>query len=254
MSMRSILARIALAVFLTGAGAAAQAQGLTGPEIMDRYFRIAKPRTVVMNISMVISKGGKTLSRTMTAWSSGDNARGEIERRVIKFLGPGDIKGSGFLTAKKVDGSTESQLWLPALGKVRRLSSGPSDQDQAFFGSDFTNRDISGFIQADFTYELKGSTDASYTVAATPRQAMGYDLLVYTIDAKSFLNTKIEYYRNGKLAKSQVLSYVSVGAYAMPSSISMTAASGSSTEMKMTDYKVDQAFSDQIFTERFLRQ
>jgi hypothetical protein len=254
MSKLSVLARIALVALVAGAATAAQAQGLTGQDVMDRYFHVAKPRTVVMNISMVISKSGKTLSRSMTAWSIGDNAKGEIERRVVKFLAPGDIKGSGFLTAKKVDGSTESQLWLPALAKVRRLSSGPSDQDQAFFGSDFTNRDISGFIEADFTYELKDFKDGLYTVAAKPRQAMGYELLVYTIDAKDFLNTKIEYYRNGQLAKSQAITYGTVGAYAMPSSISMTAASGSTTEMTLSDYKVDQPLGDRIFTERFLKQ
>ena len=173
---------------------------------------------------------------------------------MIKLLAPGDIKGSGFLSAKKVDGSTESQLWLPAMGKVRRLSAGPSDQDQAFFGSDFTNRDISGFVEADFTYELKGFSNNLYTVEAKPKQAMNYDLLVYAIDAKDFLNTKIEYYKNGQLAKSQVITYTSVGGYNLPSSISMTSASGSSTEMQMNNYTVDQAFGDQIFTERFLKQ
>ena len=105
MSKLSVLARIASIALFVGAGAAAQAQGLTGQEIMDRYFHYPKPKTVVMNISMVVSKSGKTLSRTMTAWSMGDNAKGEVERKVIKFLSPGDIKGSGFLTAKKVDGS-----------------------------------------------------------------------------------------------------------------------------------------------------
>jgi hypothetical protein len=254
MNKLSVLAAIASITLFVGAGAAAQAEGLTGQEIMGRYFHYQKPRTVVMNISMVVSKNGKTLSRTMTAWSIGDNAKGEVERKVIKFLAPADIRGSGFLTAKKVDGSTESQLWLPAMGKVRRLSSGPSDQDQAFFGSDFTNRDIGGFIEADFAYELKGFSDNLYTVEAKPKQAMGYDLLVYTIDAGDFHNTKIEYYRNGQLAKSQVIAYTAVGAYNLPSSISMTSASGSSTEMKMNDYKVDQTFGDQIFTERFLKQ
>jgi hypothetical protein len=255
MSTLSRLAGIA-AILFVGAGAAARAQGLTvtGQEIMERYFHCPKPRSVVMNISMVVSKNGKSLSRAMTAWSIGDNAKGEAERKVIKFLAPGDIKGSGFLTAKKVDGSTESQLWLPAMGKVRRLSSGPSDQDQAFFGSDFTNRDIGGFIEADFTYELKGSSDTLYTVAAKPRQPMGYELLVYTIDAKDFHDTRIDYYRNGQVAKSQVITYAPVGAYSLPSSISMTSASGSSTEMTLSGYKVDQALGEQVFTERFLKQ
>jgi hypothetical protein len=254
MSTHSVLAGVASVALFFGAGAAAPAQSLTGQEVMDKYFHIPRPKTMVMNMSMVISKGGKTLSRTIAAWNAGDNAKGEVERRVIKFLAPGDIKGSGFLTAKKVDGSTESQLWLPAMGKVRRLSSGPSDQDQSFFGSDFTNRDISGFIEADFAYELKSFADNLYTVEAKPRQAMGYDRLVYTISAQDFLNTKIEYYRSGKLAKLQAITYTSTGEYNLPSSILMSAASGSSTEMKMSDYKVDQLFGDQVFTERFLKQ
>ncbi len=255
MSRLTTLGRIAsLVLFLTAAGVAAHAQALSAQEVMDKHFHIPKPKTTIMTASMVISKGGKSLSRTMTLWGMGDNAKGEVEKKVIKFLAPGDIKGSGFLTFKKVDGSTESQLWLPAMGKVRRLSSGPSDQDQAFFGSDFTNRDISGFIESDFTYELKGSSGGVYTVEATPKETMDYQKIVYEIDAKDFLNRKTDYYRDGQLAKSQSITFVTVQGYDMPSAIVMTATSGSSTELKMSDIKVDQEFGNQIFTERFLKQ
>jgi hypothetical protein len=255
MSKRNLLGKIvSIAFFALVAGTAVFAQGLSAQEVMDKHFHVAKPKTSIMNASMVIAKSGKSLSRSMKIWGMGDNTKGEEEKKVIKFLAPGDIKGSGFLTFKKVDGSTESQLWLPAMGKVRRLSSGPSDQDQAFFGSDFTNRDISGFIESDFTYELKGFGEGIYTVEAKPKDQMDYERLVYYVDAKDFLSRKTEYYRNGQLAKSESVTFVAVQDYFMPSVIIMTSTSGSSTEMKMGDYKVDQEFGGQIFTERFLKQ
>jgi hypothetical protein len=255
MNRLTVFGRIAsIVLFVVGTAFAAQAQSLSGREVMDKVYHAPKPKTTIATISMIISKNGKTLTRTMTIWKMGDNARGEVEKKVVKFLAPGDIKGAGFLSTKKVDGSTESRLWLPAMGKVRRLSSGPSDQDQAFFGSDFSNRDISDFIEADFSYEVKDFRDNTYIVEANPKKALGYDRLVYEIDAKEFIKKKIDYYRAGKVVKSQSIAYASIQDYSMQSVLVMTAASGSSTELKCSDYKIDQEFGDQTFTERFLKQ
>jgi hypothetical protein len=230
------------------------AQTMSGEEVMNKYYHILKPETAIISMSMAITKNGKTLSRSMTTWGMGDNARGETENKVVKFTAPGDIKGAGFLSAKKVDGSTESRLWLPAMGKVRRLSSNATDQDQAFFGSDFTNRDINGFIESDFTYELNGFSDGIYTIEAKPKKPMGYEKMVYKIDGKDFTCKKIDYYKDGKSVKSQTVAYIVIQNYTMPSSMIMTSASGSTTEIKCTDQNVDKKFSDQIFTERFLKQ
>ncbi len=230
------------------------AQDLSGAELMAKYFHRAKPKTEITTMVMIISKNGATLTRTIANWGTGDNALGQVERRVVKFLAPGDIKGSGFLTSKKTDGSTESLLWLPALGKVRRLGSGASDQDSAFFGSDFTNRDISGFVEGDFLYSLQGTADSIATIEAKPKKAMGYEKLVYFLDLRDFSVHKIDYYKGGKLAKSQVLTLEKVGDYLLPSLIVMTSTTGSKTELKVSDQKVDQDVSDATFTERFLKQ
>ncbi|MEI8093813.1 MAG: outer membrane lipoprotein-sorting protein [Spirochaetales bacterium] len=246
---RISLAAVALACLLPAA-----AQDLSGAELMAKYFHRTKPKTEITTMVMTITKNGASLTRTMMNWGTGDNAKGEVERRVVKFLAPGDIKGSGFLTSKKVDGSTESQLWLPALGKVRRLGSGASDQDSAFFGSDFTNRDISGFVEADFTYTLLSTANNTATIEAKPKKEMGYERLVYSLDLGDFAARKIEYYKAGKLAKAQVLTLEKVGAYLLPSLIVMTSTSGSKTELKVSDQKVDQDVSDATFTERFLKQ
>ncbi len=232
-----------------------QAQAaLSGQEVMDKVYNSPKPKGSVLTMAMVITKNGKSLSRTLTTWTTGDVAKGETEKTLMKFLSPADVKGSGFLNLKKPDGATESLLWLPALGKVRRLGSGASDQDQAFFGSDFTNRDINGFVRADFAYAVDSFAGGIYAVTATPKKALGYEKLVYHVDSSTWKYAKIDYWRGGKLAKSQTVAYDKVQGYDMPTRILMSSASGSSTELSFTGYKLDQELGDQYFTERFLKQ
>jgi hypothetical protein len=249
-----ILALISILAFATSSGLAAQAT-MTGQEVMDRAAASPKLKGgSVLTMTMVITKNKQSLTRMLTTWTTGDGAKGEVEKTLMKFLAPADVKGSGFLNLKKPDGSTESLLWLPALGKVRRLGSGSSDQDQAFFGSDFTNRDINGFAQADFTYATNSLEGGIYTVTATPKKPLGYDKLVYQIDSGLWKQVRIDYWRGGKLVKSQAIAYGKVQGYDMPSKIIMSSASGSATELRFTDYKLDQDLGDQFFTERFLKQ
>ena len=250
----SALGLAAFVVMTLGGQAAAAQAALDARTVMDRMYAAPKPRTSIITMTMVITKNGQSLTRSLTTWMAGDNARGESERTLMKFLSPADVKGSGFFTTKKTDGSTESLLWLPALGKVRRLGSGGSDQDSPFFGSDFTNRDINGFAEADFDYAMSGLEGGTYVIVATPRKGLGYEKLVYWIDSAGWRYTKIEYWRSGKVAKSQTVAYATVGAYVMPSKIVMASATGSSTTLTFTDYRLDQDLGDQVFTERFLKQ
>ncbi len=245
----------ALIAFATMSAPPLQAQAsLSGQEVMDKVYQSPKPRGSVLTMTMVITKNKQSLTRTLTTWTTGDSTKGQVEKTTMKFQSPADIKGSGFLNLKKPDGSTESLLWLPALGRVRRLGSGPSDQDQAFFGSDFTNRDINGFVEADFSYAVDGFAGGIYTVTATPKRSLGYEKLVYQIDSSIWKYVKIDYYRGGKIAKSQTVAYDKVQGYEMPTSIAMSSASGSTTELRFTDYRLDKELGEQYFTERFLKQ
>lgn len=254
LSPLKVRAAAAIAIAFLAAQAASAQAAMSGDQIMDKVFNSPKPKGTVETLTMVVTKGGQSLTRSITTWSAGDHTKGQTEKTISKFTAPADVKGSGFLTMKKVDGSTESLLWLPALGRVRRLGSGSSDQDQAFFGSDFTNRDINGFDQADFSYKVLGVDGNIYTVEASPKKSVGYEKLIYQVDSSIGKYLKIEYWRSGKVAKTQSVEYDKVGDYYMPKRIVMASASKSSTELKFADYKLDQDLSDQIFTERFLKQ
>ena len=87
-------------------------------------------------------------------------ARGD--RVLVRFLAPADIKGTGFLVWEHATQDDERFLFLPALGRVRRIA-GAETQD-SFVGSDLSYEDIGGRKVADYTYRMLDAA-ASWTDA-----------------------------------------------------------------------------------------
>jgi outer membrane lipoprotein-sorting protein len=81
---------------------------------------------------------------------AGGIAAGSADRVLIRFTYPNDIKGTAFLVWEHPDAEDERFLYLPALGRVRRIA-GAEAQD-SFVGSDFAYEDISGREINDYTY------------------------------------------------------------------------------------------------------
>ncbi|WP_156498243.1 outer membrane lipoprotein-sorting protein, partial [Oleiphilus sp. HI0043] len=74
------------------------------------------------------------------------------------ILEPAREKGVGMLTYSYEDDSrdTESWLYLSALGKVKRMVSGSSDDQEpvAFFGSEFTTEDMESGKTDEYDYKI----------------------------------------------------------------------------------------------------
>jgi len=68
-----------------------------------------------------------------------DQSGGETAN-LIRFLDPEDIAGTGLLSLDKADGSTDQWLYLPALDRVRRISS--DRKGGRFVGSDLYFEDL----------------------------------------------------------------------------------------------------------------
>jgi hypothetical protein len=82
------------------------------------------------------------------------------DRSLTRFTYPNDINGTGFLVWENPTGEDERFLYLPSLGRVRRIA-GNETQD-SFVGSDFTYEDIGGREFADYTYLLLDETSTEY--------------------------------------------------------------------------------------------
>ena len=94
------------------------------------------------------------------------------DRLLIRFSYPNDIRGTGFLVWEHPTGDDERFLFLPSLGRVRRIA-GTETQD-SFVGSDFTYEDIGGRELDDYTYTFAGADGEAATWAppgSSPSQA-----------------------------------------------------------------------------------
>ncbi len=79
-------------------------------------------------------------------------ADGIDDRVLVRFSYPNDIAGTSFLVWERPDGDDDRFLYLPALGRVRRISG--AERQESFVGSDFTFEDIGGRALEDYTYAL----------------------------------------------------------------------------------------------------
>ena len=251
--IRPLLTAAALLVLL-GAGASSAQAYTTGAEVMHAVDARPSPATAESTLTMTITTGGgQSLTRTMTMWSANDD-------RLIKFTAPANIAGSGFLIVTHPDGSDETMVYLPALGRVRRIAAG--QQSDSFFGSDFAYEDITGIPFDDYQWQLQSVGDGpTYVVQGTrkPGRTSSYDQLVLDVPQSTLIPTRIAYYSHGEVVKVLTVSdvqkvgdYLIVGKRRMES---MTAGSVvGSTDIEQSDVKLDATIPPEVFSERFLRR
>lgn len=97
----------------------------------------------------LFDRRGRTRDRALTLLTL---RRAEGDRSLIRFTYPNDIRGTGFLVWEHPAGDDERFLYLPSLGRVRRIAG--SEAQESFVGSDFSYEDIGGREFDDYTYAL----------------------------------------------------------------------------------------------------
>ena len=85
----------------------------------------------------LFDRQGRARERALTVTTL--RGRGDAGDRVlVRFTAPNDIKGTGFLVWEHDAVDDERFLWLPALGRVRRIAG--SEKQESFVGSDLSLR------------------------------------------------------------------------------------------------------------------
>jgi hypothetical protein len=113
----------------------------------------------------LFDRQGRKRERTLTllAMEGSKGKRDAIgDRLLMRFTYPNDIAGTSFLVWERDGAEDERFLFLPALGRVRRIAG--SERQESFVGSDFTYEDIGGRALEDYTYTLLDA-NATFTDA-----------------------------------------------------------------------------------------
>jgi len=91
------------------------------------------------------------------------------DKSLIRFTYPNDIRGTGFLVWEHPQSEDERFLFLPSLGRVRRIAG--AEAQESFVGSDFSYEDIGGREFDDYTYTLVDENASWAAPDGTPRPA-----------------------------------------------------------------------------------
>ena len=131
--------------------------GITGREIQERSIQSTRlAGTEAVATLLIIDGRGRTRERRI-AMASKLYDGGRTEKKLIRFLSPADVKGTGFLTFDYRDRDDDKWLYMPALRKTRRIVS--SENAKSFMGSEFSYADITPPVVEDFQYTILGEEE-----------------------------------------------------------------------------------------------
>lgn len=178
------------------------------------------------------------------------------QKLYVFFTHPADVNGMSFLVWKRVSADDDRWLYLPALDLARRIAA--TDKRTSFVGSDFYYEDISGRNVYDDSYELIETKENYYVIKNTPRNpsSVEFDYYIMYIHKDTFIPVQIEYYdaKGDKYRIAKTLKVDTIQGHPTVTKGSMeNLKTGRKTVMELNEVKYDIGLSDDIFSERHLR-
>ncbi|NNF01314.1 MAG: outer membrane lipoprotein-sorting protein, partial [Bacteroidia bacterium] len=135
---------------------------------------------------------------------------GDGDKSIIVFDTPKDVKGTASMTYSHKVGDDDQWLYLPAIARVKRISS--SNKSGPFMGSEFAFEDLSSQEVEKYTYKYIGEEKANgvdcykverYPVATTS----GYKRNIVWFNKSNYRPEVIEFYdRKDALLKTLTFS------------------------------------------------
>ncbi len=247
---------IIVATIVMIAGFSANAQ-LTGTQIIDKTYNrpTGDDQTSLLTMTLT-NKSGQNRVRKIQQFSKD---LGSEEKSVMFFQTPADVKNTSFMNwSYDSDKSDDQWIYLPALKKVKRISS--DSKSDYFMGSDFTYDDLGDRkLGADDHKLLKEETindQVCYVVESISKdEDYMYSKTRTWINKATFVGVKKEFYdEDDELLK--ILSITKVeklsGFYVIMNSEMKNVQKNHSTTMTLSNVKVNTGISASKFTERMM--
>lgn len=183
----------------------------------DKAIAIAKDRkardlgwgTNEAKVSMVLKNAqGQTATRALKVKSL--EVEGDGDKALTIFESPRDVKGTAFLSFSHALEADEQWIYLPALKRVKRISS--KSKSGPFVGSEFAFEDMTSYEVEKFSYAFLGEEEVNKELCFVLKQVPEYEFSGYSyqkvwIDKSHYRVQKIEFYdQKGALLKILQLS------------------------------------------------
>jgi len=256
---------VCAAIFATAIGASTFAEtpeekGLAIAQEMDKRDLGWVSSETVLNM-VLKNRHGEKSTRELAIQSLEMNEPGLGDRSLTIFSSPKDIDGTAFLSHTKITDPDDQWLFLPALKRVKRISS--SNKSGPFMGSEFAFEDLSSQEVDKYTHkflrdEKLDGQDCFLSERVPVYKNSGYTKQVVWIDTAEYRPMKIGYYdRKKSLLKTLVFSDYRQykGKFWRSHKMNMNNhQTGKSTELTFGEYALDTGLSESLFTSTRLKR
>ncbi len=263
LNLHKVIVGIGIVVF----GAALPAQAKTpeelGYEIAARSDRSDRGfLDSGVELTMVLrNAAGKTTTRVLSIATLETPDESVGDRSLIIFDSPRDIDGTALLSHAKILDPDDQWLYLPALKRVKRISS--VNKSGPFVGSEFAFEDFTALELNKYEYKyLRSEPCGDFTcdvVERYPRyEHSGYTKQISWIDQEVHQIRTVEFYdRRGALLKTLQLDDYQVydSKYWRPQTLAMVNhQTGKSTDLVYSDYRFKTGLGKNNFVKGALRR
>ncbi|KHF25458.1 outer membrane lipoprotein-sorting protein [Solemya velum gill symbiont] len=185
--------------------------------------------------------------------------KGDGDKSLSLFDEPADIKGTAMLTFSHGLKPDDQWLYLPALKRVKRISS--RNKSGPFMGSEFAFEDLGSQEIEKYSYkylkeEACGKGWKCHVLERTPAyKHSGYSKQVAWLDAREYRPVKIDYYdrKGSKLKTLTWKGYKTYGNFWRADEMFMqNHLTGKSTTLKWANYKLNTGLGDGDFNKNAL--
>ncbi|MEM7196409.1 MAG: outer membrane lipoprotein-sorting protein [Pseudomonadota bacterium] len=186
--------------------------------------------------------------------------QGDGDKSMSIFDEPADVKGTAMLTFTHGLEPDDQWLYLPALKRVKRISS--RNKSGPFMGSEFAFEDLGSQEVEKYTYKYVGEEPCGdwtcHVIERFPEyKHSGYTRQVVWMDTDAYRVTKTEFY-DRKKALLKTLTMADYAVYAdrhwRPSVMEMVNhQTGKSTTLKWNDYQFKTGLKDSDFNKNKLK-
>ena len=252
---------IILAVFLAGNIAWAQdaSRPLDAAAVVEKSRNRIKADTISTRSKMILTaKNGAVSERVIDQYSKKDGKGNN--RAIIVFQDPATVRGTRFLTLENPGKDNDQWIYLPSLGKVRRIAA--SEGSGSFMGTDFSYDDISSVDRKTdldshkILREEKFQDKDCYVIESVPKDTnYQYSKMIQWVDKNNFVTYKAELYdkRGNQVKLLELLELKDVqGRLAAMVTKMTTLAAGTSTSLNVGTLKYDEPIPEGVFTTKFL--
>jgi outer membrane lipoprotein-sorting protein len=187
---------------------------------------------------------------------------GKEEKKIMFFMSPADVRNTSFMnwSYDEVDRDDDQWIYLPALKKVKRISS--DSKSDYFMGSDFTYDDLGDRHPTDDTHKLlreeKFNGEDCYVIESIPKEEdYIYSRTVTWVIKDKWIGQKKEFYDEDdeRLKTLSVIKYEKIKDYRIITHSRMhNVQKDHTTDMLLENLKIDVGVPNNKFTERMMKR